>query len=115
MVDDGHVTAGKVVVPSVYWKVQGLVPVKLKVIFAADPVHIEVVPVIVAVGLAFTVILIGVTALTHPVALITVKSALYVPGATVAGITTGIGDTGSDATISVNPAVSAAPLKSMLY
>ena len=60
MVDDGHVTGGKVVVPSEYWKVHGLVPVKLKVIFAAEPVHIALVPVIVAVGLGFTVMLIGV-------------------------------------------------------
>ena len=81
--DEGHGPGENVVVPSEYSKVHGLVPVKLSVIVAADPLHIEVEPVIVAVGLGRTTILIGVTVLTHPVVLLrTVKSALYVPGVT---------------------------------
>jgi hypothetical protein len=59
-------TAGNVVVPSEYWKDQGPVPVKLIVIGVCDPLHIEVVPEIAAVGLGMIVTVNGCEALVHP-------------------------------------------------
>ena len=54
--------------PSEYWKVQGPVPVKFIVIGVCDPLHIEVVPEIVAVGLGMMVTVNGCEELVHPLA-----------------------------------------------
>ena len=56
---NGHGIGGEVVVPSEILKVQGPVPVKFKATVVDDPLQIVVVPEIVAVGLGFTVMLIG--------------------------------------------------------
>lgn len=58
---------GDVVVPSENWKDHGLVPVKVTVRFVDEPVQIDVVPVIVAVGLGVMVMLIAEGELTQPV------------------------------------------------
>jgi hypothetical protein len=60
------VTVGKFVVPSVYVKDHGAVPVSVIVMLVVEPAQMDVVPVIVAPGPAANVMLIGVGALKQP-------------------------------------------------
>ena len=109
-------TPGNVVVPSEYWKVNGAVPVKFIVIGVCEPLHIDAVPDIDAVGLGDTVMVIGDEALTQPdAAFRTVNAPIYKPAGIVFGIVNETGEAVKVAlTISVKPAVWAAGSKSIL-